>query len=397
MTSDPEFSDFEAVRTRPSDELRALLHRGDPIERAWAGWALALQIGAAANPELIAAAYASPTPGVRSLLLVVLASHGERDLLETFAQDDPDDDVRAAACRYIALAHPIHDPGASDFLAERLRNDDSWRVRAEILRLLRDDRIVLPRSLIEAFAADEALDVRSLVAELLLSAFLPTGSFPSALEPRVVAETDQDLRRRLTQAWITVGGGRALLDWVALNPSTDPTVAAELMEALARASKRFEWSRLKPIADRQSELLDAQVVCLLHRNSVRAAWSWLLEVWARPLDSVQAANDRETARRDRRAYEAARTAERHLRRACGEVVRDDLSDFDLAAITRLTEQIERDREVGREFWLEDEGIDVTKLPIRDQPHFYVIDGLFLERIRALLPMSDRDRQNRRTP
>jgi len=27
----------------------------------------------------------------------------------------------------------------------------------------------------------------------------------------------------------------------------------------------------------------------------------------------------------------------------------------------------------------------------------VIDGLFLERIRALLPMSDRDRQNRRTP
>jgi hypothetical protein len=33
----------------------------------------------------------------------------------------------------------------------------------------------------------------------------------------------------------------------------------------------------------------------------------------------------------------------------------------------------------------------------DQPHFYVMDGLLLERIRALLPMSDGDRQNRRMP
>lgn len=48
-------------------------------------------------------------------------------------------------------------------------------------------------------------------------------------------------------------------------------------------------------------------------------------------------------------------------------------------MVRLAQHIERDREIGREFWLEDEGVDVAKLRVPAQPRFYVLDGLFLNR------------------
>jgi HEAT repeat protein len=100
---DHTYANFEAVRNQPIVELRRLLREGEPVERAWAAWALGQRIGDEANPDLIEAAHDAPTPGVRSLLLVVLAGHGEQELVEAFAKNDPDDEVRASACRYVAM------------------------------------------------------------------------------------------------------------------------------------------------------------------------------------------------------------------------------------------------------------------------------------------------------
>lgn len=87
---------FEEVRALDERALRSLLATGDALERTWAVWALGLR---AADGAATIAAHApgEPSPGVRRALAVVLASHGESDLVVALARHDPDVYVRATA------------------------------------------------------------------------------------------------------------------------------------------------------------------------------------------------------------------------------------------------------------------------------------------------------------
>jgi hypothetical protein len=89
---------FDQVKTLGEPELRELLEQGRPEERVWAIWALALrsgEIGDLARRE-------EPDPGVRRTLAVLLAGHGEIDLLVALARRDPAPEVRAAAMQLVA-------------------------------------------------------------------------------------------------------------------------------------------------------------------------------------------------------------------------------------------------------------------------------------------------------
>src|SRR6185312_5103229 len=91
---------YDDVRALSEPELRALLDRGRPEERVWALWALALL----STPEGVSALVrrAEPDPGVRRNLAVVLAGHGELDLLVGLAKRDPAPEVRAAATQLVS-------------------------------------------------------------------------------------------------------------------------------------------------------------------------------------------------------------------------------------------------------------------------------------------------------
>ncbi len=88
---------YEGTRGLGEAQLRVLLERGRPEQRVWAIWALAF-----ATSELTALDPArEPEPGVRRHLAVVLAGHGQLDLLVALAKRDPSPDVRAAAMQLV--------------------------------------------------------------------------------------------------------------------------------------------------------------------------------------------------------------------------------------------------------------------------------------------------------
>ncbi len=113
---------YEAAAELDHDQLRVLFETGRPEQRVWAIWALALEHGPA---ELIARVGRQPDAGVRRTLAVILASHGEYDLLLGLARDDPSIAVRASA---VQLATRL---AAGDAI-DRAVVDDATRAEPEI-------------------------------------------------------------------------------------------------------------------------------------------------------------------------------------------------------------------------------------------------------------------------
>jgi hypothetical protein len=67
----------------------------------WAAWRIAVRRGSA-MPEIVAQVRGEPPPGVRRALVVVLAGHGELDVLVALGRHDPAAEVRAAAMTIVA-------------------------------------------------------------------------------------------------------------------------------------------------------------------------------------------------------------------------------------------------------------------------------------------------------
>ena len=87
---------------------RHLLHHGAPEERVWAAWALGLQLGEQAKPDLLALLEQAEQTGVRQHVVIILAGLGERSLLDRLAEHEVDDAVRATASQYLLQTeHPF--------------------------------------------------------------------------------------------------------------------------------------------------------------------------------------------------------------------------------------------------------------------------------------------------
>jgi len=90
---------FEQAKQLDTAALRRLLVSDRPEERVWAMWALALRQHGV--PDIVQRTAVEPDPGVRRTLAVVLASHGETDLLVALARHDPAIAVRASAMQLV--------------------------------------------------------------------------------------------------------------------------------------------------------------------------------------------------------------------------------------------------------------------------------------------------------
>ncbi len=103
---------FDEVRALDDAALRQLLERGRPEQRVWAIWALAQRAGEAAG-GLARDQVHQPDPGVRRTLAVILASHGELDLLIALARHDPAQVVRASALQLVTRLAASGEPAGA--------------------------------------------------------------------------------------------------------------------------------------------------------------------------------------------------------------------------------------------------------------------------------------------
>jgi hypothetical protein len=118
---------FEEATALPTAALRELLDSSRPEQRVWALWALALRASGPSRTdrfrsaaqqgtesphgegppcggpvtELAQRTAIEPTPGVRRTLAVILASHGETDLLVALSRHDPVAAVRESAMQLV--------------------------------------------------------------------------------------------------------------------------------------------------------------------------------------------------------------------------------------------------------------------------------------------------------
>ena len=158
--------DWREVASLAEPEQRALLTSGDPAERVWSCWALALRLGKSALGDLQDDFDLEALPGIRCQLLVVMAGLGARDLVRTAALDDPDATVRATACQYVVRTEPAGPEAAVEFALDRMRRDVP-RVRHALLEEAQSGRLPLPNSAVLEFLTNVDLETRQLALQSL--------------------------------------------------------------------------------------------------------------------------------------------------------------------------------------------------------------------------------------
>lgn len=180
---------YDDVRALSEPELRVLLDRGRPEERVWALWALALL----STPEGVSALVrrSEPDAGVRRNLAVVLAGHGELDLLVALAERDPAPEVRAAATQLVA-------------------------------RLALDGK--LPPALVEARAEHDEPQVR---IAILGTVFAGAPAWQRELARRMLDDADRDVRYEAFEALMRAGdtSTATALAWLEEAPEAEARIA----------------------------------------------------------------------------------------------------------------------------------------------------------------------------
>jgi len=229
---------FEDVRQLGDAELRALLDRGRPEERVWAIWALALRSADVA--EL--GARTEPDAGVRRNLAIVLAGHGQLDLLVALAKRDPAPEVRAAAMQLVS-------------------------------RFAIDNK--LPASLVAERVTNDGAEVRIAVLGTVFA-----GAPPWLIEvsQKLLDDGDSDVRYEAFEALVRVGANEHALMWLEEAPEAESRLALmrwsargrvrACAELLARASRRLRrlliesvrtatWHDLEPAVGDETALIRA--------------------------------------------------------------------------------------------------------------------------------------------
>jgi hypothetical protein len=176
--------------------LRDLLEHGRPEERVWAIWALALRsaadIGDLARRD-------EPDPGVRRSLAIVLAGHGQLDLLTQLARRDPAPEVRAAATR----------------LLSRLAIDGA-----------------VPSALVLERVADDGVEARLAV---LGTIFERAPTWLVDLATRLLDDRDADVRYEAFEALVRAGRAEPALVWLEESPEAESRLSLVRFAARGRA------------------------------------------------------------------------------------------------------------------------------------------------------------------
>jgi hypothetical protein len=210
---------FEQVRSLDDAALRQLLERGRPEQRVWAIWVLAQHAGEAAG-QLARGQAHQPDPGVRRTLAVVLASHGEIDLLIALARHDPSPAVRASAIQVatrLAGSRSPSYPGLRPLL-------ESAREPAMVTAILGAIGAGAPDFLIDLAVralSSGSFDVQLEALEALLRIDMPQ-TFSDA-QQWLLALADP-LPAAACEAWIRGAGGLG-----------DPAARANGIDSLSRA------------------------------------------------------------------------------------------------------------------------------------------------------------------
>jgi hypothetical protein len=284
------FHNYSEVARLDSNTQRYLLQQGDAVERVWAAWALGTSLGGQSIPDLLSSLHDSPAPGTRRHLLVVLAGLGERDVLRIFAQDDPDDYVRATACQYLLRIRHQTDHATQQFVRERLLHDSSAIVRQTILGEV-SVFSVLQSSDLAQLAHDSDIEVRQAAIERLLVTESLDQLFAGVVGDRIRQEAHADLRHRVFQLCLESGGAAHLL---ALSSSLESKRTLEILNLLVETKQQFHWEQLAPLSLADDPLWDVYLVQLLQPTDSAAAVPWLVmqmaqaTTWPKPQNRSEA-------------------------------------------------------------------------------------------------------------
>jgi len=257
---------FDDVGRLSDDELRTLLEEGRPEQRVWAIWALALRSADAG--EL--GRRDEPDAGVRRNLAVVLAGHGQLELLVALARRDPAPEVRAAATQLIA-------------------------------------RFAIDGKLSPSLVVERAADAAPVRMAVLGTAFAGAPSWLAEIAVQLLEDGDPDVRYEAFEALVRIGDhGRALM-WLEEAPESEARLVLmrwtargrvhACAELLARASRRLrrlliesvrvaDWQSLEPaigdevtlvraLARRDPNVFEQMPTAALIRATLRApddAW-----------------------------------------------------------------------------------------------------------------------------
>ncbi|MCX4247650.1 hypothetical protein [Paraliomyxa miuraensis] len=297
-----------------SDELlRALLHTGDPQQRVWAAWRLALRQNQRARTQIRTELERTRDVGVRRNMLIVLAGLGEREVLRVLAEDEPEPLLRGEAS-VLVWRTAVDRAEVVDFVRRRLDAETDSDVLLRLLTLsppLETAEIV--SSLAGVATRARGVETRRTAWELLLA---ERGSSPTIEWHRILDEPDDALRQWVLARWAASDRHGELLAAARRSPST----RVDLLVTLRDCGRRYHWDDLETLRD--VDALWYEVVELLVGPYPEDARRWLY-------DSTRLSS----APPHEWGYDP--TAWEHMRLAYAEIVPHGLTELDLEVADRI--------------------------------------------------------------
>jgi hypothetical protein len=271
--------DFRELLEADEGLLRDLVRfEGDALERVWAAWSLALRHDASLLDVVRQAAKVDPSPGVRAHMALLLVAHGELDAAMALARGDPDELVRASACRHLARVAKPDDTQLQELLETAMRSEPSSAVRAAIADGVRFDASApVWRACVDRLL-DPDEEVRANVIEAMLRRHAPRDPFPLELTARATTEESPRLRVTILRAWANAEGGPGILSTLTALPTPD---VVRMLLALQEACVHVDAEDLDALLDRKEPSIDGQAVTLHRLGLVKLPLHSLLELATR--------------------------------------------------------------------------------------------------------------------
>ncbi|MGC4116915.1 MAG: hypothetical protein QM765_20605 [Myxococcales bacterium] len=363
------FTDYRQVSSLGVEDLRALLASGEPVERVWAVWSLALSTASTVVNELKTIVGAEPSAGVRRHAATVLAGQGDRETLLSLGRLDPDSSVRSTALRLLARIAPGDDERAWNLLVQTLGDSRQRDVQLAVLDGLTDkspqrawEQCVL------ALRSDD-LELRSAALEAATQRGFGRRRFTPEMLDLLFSERDPGLRNRLLTHWIDVEGADAAAAGLADAPSR---IVLHFLETVRTRRNEPSWASLYPLAQRHDPEIDERL-CSLSRPPL----DWMMGVVKRSLEPA-AGEDGDTHELQRAALQCVSRLEEELPQAGAEAlgyegltVAKSLHDTVLRVLGQANAEAEHQRtraaedDADRDFWGDDQQMIVGESLLAD--------------------------------